>query len=176
LHHSFPISSLLANNYTLKRRDFIQMAGLGTGAFMLPGFAMGRIVSPEAFLAPGDDVAVKKRLADAALNAAKSKGASYADVRIGRYLNQYVITREDKVQNIVNTESYGVGVRVIANGCWGFAAVVDAKNEAQMAKAAEDAVAIAKANSKLMKEPVQLAASERFWRSKLEGTDQEKCI
>jgi hypothetical protein len=92
LHHFIPISSLLANNYTLKRRDFIQMAGLGTGAFMLPGFAMGRTVSPEAFLNPGDDVAVKKRLADAALNAAKSKGASYADVRIGRYLNQYVIT------------------------------------------------------------------------------------
>jgi TldD protein len=134
LHHFIPISSLLANNYTLKRRDFIQMAGLGTGAFMLPGFAMGRTVSPEAFLNPGDDVAVKKRLADAALNAAKSKGASYADVRIGRYLNQYVITREDKVQNIVNTESYGVGVRVIANGCWGFAAVVDAKMKCKWRK------------------------------------------
>ncbi|HEV7380496.1 MAG TPA: TldD/PmbA family protein, partial [Dyadobacter sp.] len=51
---------------------------------------------------------------------------------------------------------------VIANGCWGFAAVVDAKSEAQMAKAAEDAVAIAKANSKLMKEPVQLAPQKGF--------------
>ncbi|MCE7040106.1 TldD/PmbA family protein [Dyadobacter sp. CY312] len=146
----------------MKRRDFIQLAGLGTGAFMLPGLAMGRNVAPEALLAPGLDVAVKKRLADAALNAAKAKGASYADVRIGRYLNQFVVTRENKVQNIVNTESYGVGVRVIANGCWGFAAVVDAKNEAQMAKAAEDAVAIAKANSKLMKEPVQLAPQKGF--------------
>lgn len=138
------------------------MAGLGTGAFMLPGFAMSRTVSPEVFLAPGDDVAVKKRLADAALNAAKSKGASYADVRIGRYLNQFVTTREDKVENIVNTESYGVGVRVIANGCWGFAAVVDAKSEAQLAKAAEEAVAIAKANAKLMKEPVRLAPQKGF--------------
>jgi TldD protein len=100
---------------------------------------------------------VKKRLADAALNAAKAKGATYTDVRIGRYLNQFVITREDKVQNIVNTESYGVGVRVIANGCWGFAAVVDAKTEADTAKAAEQAVAIAKANAKLMSQPVELA-------------------
>lgn len=146
----------------MNRRDFIQMAGLGTGAFMLPGLAMSRPVSPEALLQPGIDVAVKKRLADAALNAAKAKGATYADVRIGRYLNQYVVTREDKVQNIVNTESYGVGVRVIANGCWGFSAVVDAKSEAQMAKAAEDAVAIAKANAKLMKQPVQLAPQKGF--------------
>ena len=146
----------------MKRRDFIQLAGLGTGAFMLPGFAMGRTVSPEALMEPGLDISVKKRLADAALNAAKSQGATYADVRIGRYLNQFVVTREDKVQNIVNTESYGVGVRVIANGCWGFAAVADAKNEAQMAKAAADAVAIAKANSKLMKEPVQLASQKGF--------------
>ena len=102
----------------MNRRDFIQIAGLSTGAFMLPGFASGKTVSPEALLEPGLDVAIKKKLADAALNAAKSKGATYADVRIGRYLNQFVITREDKVQNIVNTESYGVGIRVIANGCW----------------------------------------------------------
>jgi TldD protein len=116
---------------------------------------MGRPVAPEALLDRALDAAVSKRLADAALNAAKSKGASYADIRIGRYLNQFVTTREDKVQNIVNTESYGVGVRVIADGCWGFAAVVDAKQEAATAKAAEQAVAIAKANAKLLKEPVR---------------------
>ncbi|GAB3974698.1 TldD/PmbA family protein [Spirosoma terrae] len=130
---------------------------------MLPSISgLGRSVSPEALLEPGLDVAVKKRLADAALNAAKAKGATYADVRIGRYLNQFVITREDRVQNIVNTESFGVGVRVIANGCWGFAAIVDAKNESDTAKAAETAVAIAKANSKIQKEPVQLAPQKGF--------------
>ena len=62
------------------------------------------------------DPAAKKIMADVALNAARSKGATYTDVRIGRYLNQYVVTREDKVENLVNTESYGVGIRVIANG------------------------------------------------------------
>ncbi|GAB3015686.1 TldD/PmbA family protein [Spirosoma pulveris] len=136
---------------------------MGAAGILLPNLpAFSRTVSPEALLEAGLDVAVKKRLADAALNAAKSKGASYTDVRIGRYLNQFVITREDKVQNIVNTESYGVGVRVIADGCWGFAAVVDARNEADMAKAAEKAVAIAKANARLMKEPVQLAPQKGY--------------
>lgn len=123
---------------------------------------LGNTVSPEAFLQAGMDVALKKRLADAALNTARSKGASYTDVRIGRYLNQYVITREDKVQNVVNTESYGVGIRVIADGCWGFAAVVAAKSETDTARAAEEAVAIAKANAKLMKRPVILAPQQGF--------------
>ncbi len=147
----------------MKRRDFLQLSGLGMGAAMLPNIpVMGNNVSYEALLNGSMDVAVKKRLADAALNAAKSKGATYTDIRIGRYLNQFVVTREDKVQNIVNTESYGVGVRVIADGCWGFAAVVDAKSEADTARAAEEAVAIAKANAKLMKEPVSLAPQKGF--------------
>ncbi|KAA9354998.1 MULTISPECIES: TldD/PmbA family protein [Larkinella] len=147
----------------MNRRDFLQLTGLSAGAFLLPDSTVfGRSVAPEALLEPGVDVAVKKRLADAALNAAKAKGASYTDVRIGRYLRQFVITREDKVQNIVNTESYGVGVRVIVDGCWGFASVVEAKSEAQTAKAAEEAVAIAKANARLMKQPVQLAPQKGF--------------
>jgi TldD protein len=141
----------------------MQLTGMSASALMLPTIpVLGRAVSPEALLDNALDVAVKKRLADAALNAAKSKGATYADIRIGRYLNQFVVTRENKVQNLTNTESYGVGVRVIADGCWGFAAVVDAKSEAQTAKAAEEAVAIAKANAKLMKEPVQLAPQKGF--------------
>jgi len=136
---------------------------MGAGAIILPDFSIiGKPVSADQLLQKSMDVAIKKRLADAALNAAKSKGASYADIRIGRYLNQYVVTREDKVQNIVNTESYGVGVRVIVNGCWGFAAVVDAKSEIETAKAAEKAVMIAKANAKLMVEPVQLAPQKGY--------------
>jgi len=151
----------------LKRRDFIQLSGLGFGGLVLPNVPngipiFGNSVSQEAMLDKSVDVAVKKRLADAALNAAKAKGATYTDVRIGRYLNQFVVTREDKVQNIVNTESYGVGVRVIANGCWGFAAVVDAKSEADTARAAEEAVAIAKANAKLMTQPVILAPQNGY--------------
>ena len=89
----------------MKRRDFIQYAGLGAGALMVPSLLMGSNISAEALLNPGLDVAAKKVLADVALNTAKSAGATYADARIGRYLNQFVFTREDKVQNVVNTES-----------------------------------------------------------------------
>lgn len=101
----------------------------------------------------------KKALADTALITAKMEGASYADIRIGRYLNQFVITREDKVQNTVNTESYGVGIRVIANGTWGFASTNSVTKEG-VAAAARQAVLIAKANSSINSEPVVLAPVE----------------
>lgn len=140
----------------MKRRNFIQYAGLGAGALMMPSLLMGNNISAEALLNPGLDVAAKKQLADVALNTARLLGASYADARIGRYLNQYVFTREDKVQNVVNTESFGIGVRVIANGTWGFASTNNVSPDG-IKKATEQAVAIAKANSKIQKEDVVLA-------------------
>jgi len=144
---------------------------MGAAATMIPGMqGMGNPIDPARALEQVD-VTLKKQLADVALNAARSKGATYTDVRIGRYLNQFVITREDKVQNIVNTESYGVGVRVIANGSWGFAAT-DKTDKDSIAKAAETAVAIAKENSRLLSEPVQLAPQKGYgevsWKAPIE--------
>ncbi len=140
----------------MKRRDFVSLTGLGIGGMLLPLPAFSKAIPVEAVLESPIDIAQKKALADIALNTAKSLGASYTDVRIGRYLNQFLTTRENKVQNIVNTESFGLGVRVIANGTWGFAATNEV-TETGIKKAAERAVAIAKANSKFQKEPVKLA-------------------
>jgi TldD protein len=144
----------------MKRRNFIQTAGLGAAAMMLPmpGFSA---VDQARLLEPFIDAAAKKSLADIALNTAKKLGATYTDVRIGRYLNQFVTTRERKVQGVVNTESFGVGIRVIANGTWGFAASNDVTPEG-MRKTAERAVVIAKANSKFQKEPVKLANTPSY--------------
>ncbi|MBX2913713.1 MAG: TldD/PmbA family protein [Cyclobacteriaceae bacterium] len=145
----------------MKRRDFIYLTGMGAAASMIPAIpVIGNPIDPAKAL-ERVDVALKKRMADVALNAARSKGATYTDVRIGRYLNQFVVTREDKVQNIVNTESYGLGVRVIANGSWGFAATDKLDNDS-IAKAAELAVAIAKENSRLLTEPVRLAPQKGY--------------
>ena len=59
-------------------------------------------------------------------------------MRIGRYLNQSVITREHQVGNVTNRESSGVGVRVIVNGAWGFAATHQ-QTEAAVRAAVEQA-------------------------------------
>ncbi len=140
----------------MHRRDFMILTGLGVGSFALPP-AFGQQV-PEGVLGTRIDVALKKRLADTALGAATDAGATYCDVRIGRYLQQFVITREDKVQNVVNTESTGVGVRVIVAGTWGFAATSDLSDKG-VAAAARQAAAVAKANSKYQTSPVELAST-----------------
>src|ERR1700733_6618694 len=111
------------------RRDFLKSTGAavtgaslgmaGLNALLLPGHA--RAVPVDA-LSTKLDVGLKKKLATAALDTATKAGATYCDVRIGRYLRQFVITRENKVQNVVNTESTGAGIRVIVNNAWGFAA------------------------------------------------------
>jgi TldD protein len=140
----------------VKRRDFVQLTGLGLGGLMLSYPMMGNAVSAEALLEAGITTAQKKQLADVALNTAKSLGATYTDVRIGRYLNQSISTREKRVQGIQSSESFGVGIRVIVNGTWGFASTNQVTTEG-IDKATKQAVAIAKANSKFQKEPVKLA-------------------
>jgi len=114
-----------------------------------------RLIAAEQLLEPGD-VARRKVLAEAALAAAKRAGATYCDVRIGRYLNQAVITREARVQNVTNSESSGIGIRVIVNGAWGFAATREQTPAAVLA-AVGQAAAIARANAPLQSRPVQLA-------------------
>jgi len=153
----------------MDRRDFVKLTGIGAAGLMLP--ITGRIVTAAELVETGMDFASKKSLADIALNAATKAGASYADARIGRYLNQFVTAQEKRVDNIVNTESAGIGVRVIANGTWGFAATSDMTPDA-IARAAQKAVAVAKANAKFQTEPVQLApvkgVGDVQWRTPIE--------
>ncbi|WP_158825140.1 TldD/PmbA family protein [Mucilaginibacter lacusdianchii] len=155
----------------MKRRNFIYLSGVGAGAMMLPNLpSFGTPIDPLQSLEQVD-VRIKKELADVALNTAKSKGASYADIRIGRYLNQAVVTRETRVLNVANSESYGVGIRVLVNGCWGFAASNVVTKEG-VAKTAERAVAVAKANAKIGGAPVQLAPQKGYgevsWKTPIE--------
>jgi len=155
----------------LKRRNFLQVAGMGLGASMLANIpVIGNPIPLDRPWDPGDGTR-KKQLADVALNEARSKGAAYADVRIGRYLNQFIVTREDKVENIVNTESYGIGIRVIANGSWGFAST-DNMNKDSIAKTAQLAVTIAKENARLLIAAVQLAPQKGYgevsWKGPIE--------
>ncbi|MET3981648.1 TldD protein [Mucilaginibacter sp. UYP25] len=155
----------------MKRKDFLYLTGMGISAGMLSQFtAAGSPIVPGTRMRDVD-MAIKKRMSDVALNAARAKGATYTDVRLGRYLNEYVVTRDKNIENIVDTESYGMGIRVIANGCWGFAATDKLDNDS-IARAAETAVAIAKENSRLQSEPVQLAPQKGYgevtWKTPIE--------
>ncbi|WP_314104910.1 TldD/PmbA family protein [uncultured Stenotrophomonas sp.] len=136
----------------MQRREFLTLSGMGLAGLMVPH---ARLIAAEQLLEPANAVR-NKALAEAALAAAKRAGASYCDVRIGRYLNQAVITREARVQNVTNSESSGIGIRVIVNGAWGFAATHQ-QTPAAILAAVEQAAAIARANAGIQTRPVQLA-------------------
>ncbi len=108
-----------------------------------------------------------KELMAAALTAAKSAGAGYADVRIGRQRQNFVFTREQQITNVVDTDSMGCGVRALVDGTWGFAATRTLTNDG-VAAAAKEAVSIAKANRVARDRPVVLApapAAQGTWKS-----------
>jgi TldD protein len=140
------------------RRDFLKSTAIASAAvagarlgLAAPASAAGLIL-PNA--SPGD--AYIDDLAMDALNAAKDAGASYADVRIGRYRRQFVATRERQVTGVNDSESYGIGVRALVAGSWGFAATSTlTKDGAQ--QAAREAARLARAAKSVQRRPVELA-------------------
>jgi TldD protein len=93
---------------------------------------------------------------NAALDAAKRAGASYADIRMVRRRMESVSTVDDHFDGADFSDSYGLGVRVIKDGAWGFAASSTVL-PVEAAKVARLATEIARANAKLVKRAVQLA-------------------
>jgi TldD protein len=62
-----------------------------------------------------------RELCDEAVAAALAAGASYADARVVLRRNQTVATRNQRVDRLDDTETEGLGVRVLVGGAWGFA-------------------------------------------------------
>ncbi len=149
---------------TPSRRDFLTACAGGAAAWamlgLLPGeFLVSRVEAAEL---PPEKL---KELSAFALERAKKAGASYADVRINRYRSQIVTMRSqpdfatgklNHVPSVADSETFGFGVRVIAGGAWGFAASHSVTRD-EIARAAKEAVSIAKANATLRREPVRLA-------------------
>jgi TldD protein len=62
-----------------------------------------------------------RQLTGLALDTARTRGATYADVRIVEHREQTVGVKNGVVESLTETEDRGFGVRVIAEGAWGFA-------------------------------------------------------
>src|SRR5437868_13415042 len=97
-----------------------------------------------------------KQIAQWALDTAAHRGATYADARIVDERNRALTTKNGKVGGAYDSESLGVGIRVIANGAWGFAAVDDLSRPAVEAAAAK-AVEIAKASATVKSQELRIA-------------------
>jgi TldD protein len=91
-----------------------------------------------------------------ALDTAVARGATYADARAVAMRSRSLTTKNGRVGHASESDSLGVGIRVIADGAWGFAATGDLSDAAIEAAAAR-AVNIAKASARVKHENVRLA-------------------
>jgi TldD protein len=151
----------------ISRRTF-----LGSSA----AFAAELFAAPQGSTRPG---ATLEKLAAGALAEAKKLKATYCDIRIARYRSETVSmrlspergsTRTLEVPSVTSGQSFGFGVRVIAEGCWGFASspVVTA---GEIARITREAVGVARANAAFKSRPVVLAPVKAYrdrWQSPFE--------
>lgn len=110
-----------------------------------------------------------KSFVAACLDAAVASGATYADVRVTDTSTERLKVRNATVEAVESSSSFGFGVRVIADGAWGFASSSDVTG-AKGAAVARQAVAVARASALVAGRPVALAdvtAAEGSWRGPL---------
>jgi TldD protein len=98
-------------------------------------------------------------VAKEAVEAARAAGANYADARFVHEDSESITVRNQEMEGIDRATSEGVGVRVLVDGYWGFAATARPES-AEVARTAGLAVEIARAAARLPREPVKLTEVE----------------
>jgi TldD protein len=98
-------------------------------------------------------------LARLAVGAARRAGADFADARAGTDETESITVRDERLEGLEASTSTGLGIRVLVGGRWGFAATARL-DEAEVTRAAELAVRIARAASRLPGDPVRLSPVE----------------
>ena len=162
---------------TTSRRDFMKSAGVAAGALSLSSLPdwISNVTAAEDAAANGID---KNALADVALNTARRLGVTYADIRINRYRNESIATREQQVQNVSRGQNFGFGVRVLYKGTWGFASSRSVTS-ADVRRITQQAVEIARANSVYQRKRISLVPVEKVvttWKSAFEKDPFEVSI
>jgi TldD protein len=95
------------------------------------------------------------------IETAKRRGATYVDARVMDIRHREISTKNGEVGTLAESESLGIGIRVIAGGAWGFASTDRLTREGVEACAAE-AVAIAKASALAKRGDVVLAPEQDY--------------
>ena len=97
-----------------------------------------------------------RALAGTALQRAADLGAQHADFRAERILAQKIALSDGALETLADTDTLGLAVRVVVDGTWGFAATVDMTHDAA-ARAAEEAVQVARVAAAINSERIELA-------------------
>ena len=134
----------------MTRRHFVKAVSASAMAASVPSVFVPTSRGAEAL-----DAAAFRNLADVALETAKKLGASYADVRICRYINEHIATREQRVEAIHSSQDAGFGVRVLVKGAWGFSSSNNISEE-QIEQTTRHAVDLARASQSILDRKIEL--------------------
>lgn len=99
-----------------------------------------------------------REIIERALEAARLAGATYADARIVDSSHEEIQVATGRVEAVERSDSFGFGVRVLADGAWGFASS-HIVTPAEVVAVARQAVAIARASALVSGAPVRLSPS-----------------
>src|SRR5882762_1758876 len=100
-------------------------------------------------------------LAAHSLDVARLRGANYAAARVMHLRQRDLTTKNGAVGTLAQSESIGIGVRVLANAAWGFAST-DRLTKDGVAACAAAAVKIAKASALAKRSDVVMASEETY--------------
>jgi TldD protein len=161
--HNITTALQHAIDQRLSRRDFMKLAGIAglTLAAVPSQWGCGPASDPNFNPDPQE-----RALIEQAIEAVKDAGASYGDARISRHWFESITTREKQITGVSSTDSYGIGIRALVGGSWGFAATRILTTDA-VAETAKEAVEIAKINNRIAPSEVTLApidvVREVYW-------------
>ncbi len=96
-----------------------------------------------------------------ALDRARDLGATYADIRVVETQRESINVKNGTVEGISLGEEQGFGVRVLADGAWGFASSSIINNDA-LDKVVEQAVQIARASARVRPTPANIGNPMRY--------------
>ncbi len=131
-----------------------RLVRLGGLAGPLRGDGMRHMTERRADGAPAT-LGPMRDLSERALETARVRGATQADVRIVRRAEESITVKSGRVEGVALGETEGFGVRVLVDGAWGFAS--SSRLEILEAdRVAAEAVRIARASATALRHPVVL--------------------
>ncbi len=100
-----------------------------------------------------------EELVDLAIKVAIEAGADYAEARFQSNVSRFYLVRNGNPEAVGETKRAGIGVRVLVGGAMGFASIN--KPDADLVRErVRDAVSMARASSRLLKEPIRFSEEE----------------
>lgn len=104
---------------------------------------------------------MQKELLNIALEECSFWKVEYADVRLVERTSESISIKNGEIEEISKKGSLGIGIRVLKDGAWGFAAT-NQLNKEEIIKKVHEAISLAKSSAKTRKKKITLSPSKAY--------------